>query len=179
MSGSAGGTTLADVGYISCHAATHVRRRVYNCAAVGAFPAGVVADASNSNGCTTDTILKSAALSESDTDTTCDVKCDTSTHVAQTATVTCAPDAVSGDAVSGLPTCLARAACSTITCASGTVADSSAQASLCAGATCDNSGADNDLCCNSDVARLSAATAADLRGLVAVVLVSALACVGA
>ena len=119
------------------------------CAAVGALGTGVVADNANSDGCATDTVLTT------DSDSTCEVKCDTATHVAQTATVECSATAAEGDAVTGLPTCIARAACSSMTCAAGTSADSSATASLCAGATCDNTGADNELCCNVDVADCS------------------------
>ncbi len=47
-------------------------------------------------------------------------------------------------------TCVPRAPCSTITCADGFAADSTAAATLCATDTCDNTGADNTLCCNKD-----------------------------
>ena len=41
-----------------------------------------------------------------------------------------------------------NAQCSTITCADGWSADSSAEGTKCAGLVCDNTGADNALCCD-------------------------------
>ena len=41
-----------------------------------------------------------------------------------------------------------NAACSTMTCAAGWSADSTATATLCAATVCDNTGTDNALCCN-------------------------------
>ena len=95
-----------------------------SCAAVGDLGTGVVADDTNNNGCATDTVLNTSS------DSTCEVKCDTSTYVAQSATVTCASDAAANDAPTGLPTCVPRALCSTIICAAGTSPDSSVALSL-------------------------------------------------
>ena len=44
---------------------------------------------------------------------------------------------------------LSQAACSTITCADGWIADSAAAAALCASSLCDNTGGDNALCCDA------------------------------
>lgn len=44
--------------------------------------------------------------------------------------------------------CEDRAMCSTVSCATGTVADPLASTQLCAGAACDNTGADNAQCCD-------------------------------
>ena len=47
-----------------------------------------------------------------------------------------------------------NAQCSTITCADGWSADSSADDTKCAGLECDASGADNALCCNGAICLL-------------------------
>ena len=85
------------------------------------------------------------------------MKCDTTTHLPQPATVTCShaqpgplPTCPSGGPsppVSGMPSCVARATCFTIDCAAGWTIDPSTSEFRCAGATCDSTGPDNDLCC--------------------------------
>eukprot|EP01043_Picozoa_sp_COSAG02_P009477 COSAG02_NODE_322_length_24779_cov_14.118233_1_plen_814_part_10 len=116
-----------------------------SCAAIS-FAPGVVPDNAAGDACTAGLVLTTSS------DSSCDVKCDETTHVAQSGTVACASDASAGQATTGQPGCVARAACSTIQCADGWVADSSAASTLCAGETCDVGGADNDLCCNARAA---------------------------
>ena len=110
-----------------------------DCALIGDMGPGVVADTSSGKGCAADTVLNT------DSNPTCDVMCDTSTHVEQTATVTCA---AAESQPTGLPACVSRAECSTITCLGGTSPKAGAAALLCAGAECDNSGDDAALCCD-------------------------------
>ena len=67
------------------------------------------------------------------------------------------------------------AVCSTITCAAGTVVDSTAVQAQCTTAVCDSSGADNDLCCNDRAACSSISCAG---GTVADVTAASTLCVG-
>merc|ERR1711871_103877 len=101
-----------------------------SCAAVS-FGSGVVSDDSNSDGCTAGQVLTTSS------DRTCDVKCDEAAYVAQSATVTCASDASSGQATTGQPSCVARAACSTMTCPDLMVPAVNAGSLLCARSGCD------------------------------------------
>merc|ERR1711871_1215764 len=101
-----------------------------SCAAVS-FGSGVVSDDSNSDGCTAGQVLTTSS------DSTCDVKCDEAAYVAQSATVTRVSDASSEQATTGQPSCVARAACSTMTCPSAThVNNIEADDSVCVGFIC-------------------------------------------
>ena len=60
-------------------------------------------------------------------------------------TVTCADNS---DSAQNTACCNANAVCSTMTCAAGFTADSTATGTACAAAVCDNTGTDNALCCN-------------------------------
>eukprot|EP01044_Picomonas_judraskeda_P016854 COSAG03_NODE_3065_length_2252_cov_1.942406_1_plen_640_part_01 len=69
-----------------------------SCAAI-VMGTGVVADSSSGDGCTAGLQLTTT------TDTSCDIKCDTTAYVAQAGTVTCLPNAAAGDAATSTLSC--------------------------------------------------------------------------
>ena len=87
------------------------------------------------------------------TATNCTSACGTLTQsitAAATGTGTCTQGTYVCQPADGA--CPANAACSTITCAAGWTADSTATATTCASTTCDSAGSDNALCCNENAA---------------------------
>ena len=110
-SASAGWSTDADAASAlcigaSCDAGTDDLTTCCNensCAAI-VLGTGVVSDASGGDGCTAGLELSTV------TDPSCAVKCDETTHVAQSGTVTCGSASASGAATTEQPSCVARAA---------------------------------------------------------------------
>ena len=144
MSCATGFTGVADVACPSSDVAFSFSGCDEDACAAIVLGTGVVSDNAGSDGC-----LGGLRLTTS-SDQTCDVKCDVSTHVAQSATVTCAANAAVGDATTGQPTCVARGACSTISCSVGWTADGTATSALCIGSACNVSTGDLDVCCNEN-----------------------------
>jgi hypothetical protein len=64
---------------------------------------------------------------------------------------------------------LSQAACSTIVCADGWIADSTATAALCASSPCVNTGADNTLCCNACTSQTGCATGVSAGAIVGII----------
>ena len=110
-----------------------------SCAQVGNLGTGVVGG--DTDACTTTTVLTTSS------DRTCNVKCDTNTYVAQTATVECSATAAAGANVSGKPTCIPRQTCDDEACNSAThTLKGDFALRLCSGGTCDHS--DQSECCD-------------------------------
>ena len=163
------GACVADAGY-------------YTVAAVAAVPAVATCDGTATDTGTTSDCAAAYATAGADASTDCEVGCtytdvgDTTSasvasvgtcaaDVANAATVTCtsATDSVAAscamdyDFTTGACV-LSQAACSTLACADGWVADSTAAAALCASNPCVNSGDDNALCCDACTSQDGCAT---------------------
>ena len=145
MSCAAGFTGVADVTCASSGVSFVFSGCDENVCAAIVLGTGVVTDnVAGSDGCIDGLRLTT------NSDQTCDVNCDVSTHVSQAATVTCAANAADGDATTGQPTCVAREDCSNIACSAGWSADGTATGTLCVGSACDVNTGDLDTCCNEN-----------------------------